>query len=326
MKGVEKVPTIGLHMISKGEAGLLRECLESLKPIEFDQIVVGITHQEGWENSEFRQIIEEYGGEVVDLTWLPKEDIEGYGLCVASFSQARQAVYDLLTTDWAFWIDADDVLDGADLLRPMVEKIDAQGMGALFLPYFYGFDGNGNCITVLTRERAVKRSLNWKWIRRVHEGMMCGIRAPFAKTADIIVRHNSPTGRGWPKRNLVLLMMEYEENPNDARTHCYIGHQHYALQQWAEAIPWYERYLRQETRKEERWQALNFLADCYRFTGQYQLAISVGIWRPCLCSQIGQTPTFGFGGDLRQIVNVGCLYLVGQRGALCQSARRGDLH
>jgi len=271
--------TIGLHMICKAETDRLRDCLESLKPVAFDQIVIGITGTEGWEG-ETRQIVEEYGGEAVDLTWLPKIQDEGYGECVASFSQARNEAYDRLTTDWAFWIDADDTLDGAELLRPLIENtLEPQGYGCLMLPYFYGFDASGNCITILTRERAVKRGLGWKWIRRVHEGMMT--EAPnvaFARSPEIIVRHNSPTGRGWPARNLKLLMMEHEENPNDPRTVNYIGHQYYAMEKWAEAARWYERFLKiPGAAVEERWQALSFLGDCYRMTGQLERAILVDL-------------------------------------------------
>lgn len=264
--------TIGLHLICRNETESLRACLESVKPVKFDQIVVGITSKEGWEG-ETRQIVEEFGGEAVDLTWLPKFQFEDYGECIASFAQARNEVYKKLTTDWAFWLDADDVLDNAEELRPLIEKLDKQGYGCLLLPYFYGFDDNGNCITILTRERAVKRSIGWKWIRRVHEGLKALGPTKFARSADIVVLHRSPTGRGYPERNLKLLEMDYEENPNDKRTLCYIAHQYYALRDWANAALWYERYLRLESALEERWQALHFLADCYCLLGDYRRCI-----------------------------------------------------
>lgn len=263
--------TIGLHMISRHETDRLRACLESVQPVQFDQIVIGITSQEGWEG-ETRQIAEEYG-QAVDLTWLPKLEFEDYGECIASFAQARQAVYDLMTTDWVYWQDADDVLDGAAELRPIIERIDSQGFGCLFLDYHYGFDNSGNCITILKRERAVKRSMGWKWVRRVHEGLMAQGPVQFAKTDDVTIIHNSPTGRGWPKRNLELLLLDYQENPNDKRTICYIGHQYYATQDWFQAAEWYEKYVRMENRPIEKWQALHFLADCYRQTGRYQQSI-----------------------------------------------------
>lgn len=264
--------TIGVHMISRHETDRLRQCLESLASVQFEQIVIGITSQEGWDG-ETRQIAEEFG-EAVDLTWLPKLTFPDYGECIASFAQARQAVYDQMTTDWVFWLDSDDVLDGAEELRPMLEKIDAQGFGCLFLDYHYGFDDSGNCITILKRERAVKRSIGWKWVRRVHEGMMAQGPVRFAKSADITILHNSPTGRGYPRRNLALLLLDYEENPNDKRTVCYIGHQYYATQDWNDAAIWYEKYVKMEDRGIERWQALHFLADCYRQTGRYSQAIT----------------------------------------------------
>lgn len=264
-------PTIGLHMIARNETDSLRQCLESMASVEFEQIVIGITGKDGWEG-ETRQIADEYG-EAVDLTWLPKFQFEDYGECIASFAQARQAVYDKLWTDWAWWMDADDELDNAEALRPLIERVDAEGFGCLMAPYFYGFDDSGNCITVLQRERAVKRSVGWKWMRRVHEGMMALSPVQFAKSPEVIVMHRSPTGRGWPMRNLKLLMLDYEENPNDKRTLCYIGHQYYAVHDWAKAAPWYERYLKIEDKPAERWQALHFLADCYKLTGRMKDAI-----------------------------------------------------
>ncbi len=267
--------TIGLHMISRHETDRLRACLESVRVVQFDQIVVGITSKDGWEG-ETRQIAEEFGT-AVDLTWLPKLEFDEYGECIASFAQARQAVYDQMTTDWIFWIDSDDVLDGADQLRPIIERIDGQGFGCLFLDYHYGFDNSGNCITILKRERAVKRSVGWQWIRRVHEGLMAQGPVQFAKTDDVIIKHNSPTGRGWPKRNLELLMLDYAENPDDKRTVCYLGHQYYAVQDWNSAAPWYEKYIKLEDRAIEKWQALHFLADCYRQTGRYPQSINTDL-------------------------------------------------
>lgn len=258
--------SLGLHMISRSETDTLDACLESLKPIGFEQIVIGITSEDGWEG-DTRTIAERYG-EAVDLTWLPKLTFPEYGECIGSFAQARQAVYDRLETDWVFWIDADDVLDGAQDLRPLIERLDAQGFSCLFLPYYYGFDDSGNPITILKRERCVKRNVGWEWVRRVHEGLKALGPVRFAQTEDIIVKHNSPTGRGYPMRNLKLLMLDYEEDPNDKRTLCYIGHQYYAVQDWANAATWYERYLQREERPIERWQATHFLADCYRQTGR----------------------------------------------------------
>ena len=150
--------TIGLHMISRNETDRLRACLESCKPVGFDQVVVGITGADGWDG-ETRTIAQE-SGTAVDLTWLPKLTFEEYGECIASFAQARQAVYDQMTTDWVFWIDADDVLDGAEELRPIIERLDQQGFGCLFLDYHYGFDNSGNCITILKHERRGKRRSN----------------------------------------------------------------------------------------------------------------------------------------------------------------------
>jgi len=298
--------SIGLHMISRSETDRLDACLASLEPIQFDQVVVGITSQEGWDG-ETRQIAEKYGT-AVDLTWLPKLTFPEYGECIASFAQARQAVYDQMTTDWVFWIDADDVLDGADQLRPIIERIDGQGFGCLFLDYHYGFDNSGNCITILKRERAVKRSVGWKWIRRVHEGMMAQGPVQFAKTDDVIVKHNSPTGRGWPKRNLELLLLDYKENPNDKRTVCYIGHQYYATQDWADAATWYEQYVKLEDRAIEKWQALHFLADCYRQTGQPQQAITRDLEAMLLMPEwadpyFGLAETFARMGDWDKVIH-----------------------
>lgn len=297
--------TIGLHLITRHETDRLEACLASLAPIQFEQIVIGVTSQEGWDG-ETRCIAERYG-EAVDLTWLPKLTFPDYGECIASFAQARQAVYDWMTTDWVFWIDADDVLDGAEELRPIIERIDQQGFGCLFLDYHYGFDNSGNCITILKRERAVKRSVGWKWVRRVHEGLMAQGPVQFAKTDDVTIIHNSPTGRGWPKRNLELLLLDYEENPNDKRTVCYIGHQYYATQDWDDAAIWYEKYVKMEDRAIERWQALHFLADCYRQTERYQQAITKDLEAMLLMPEwndpyFGMAETYARQGDWDKVI------------------------
>src|SRR4051795_2389135 len=81
-------------MIVKNEQENLPACLESVRGL-FDEIVVVDTGS----TDRTMEIALEFGARVFDFVW------------VDDFAAARNAALARATGDYAFWLDADDVLD-----------------------------------------------------------------------------------------------------------------------------------------------------------------------------------------------------------------------
>src|SRR4051795_4992140 len=99
-------------MIVKNEQENLPACLESVRGL-FDEIVVVDTGS----TDRTMEIARELGARVFDFIW------------VNDFAAARNAALARATGDYAFWLDADDVLDPPqrEALRTL---LDGLGLGA----------------------------------------------------------------------------------------------------------------------------------------------------------------------------------------------------
>lgn len=88
------MPTLGLSMIVKNEAGTIRPCLESARKL-VSQIVVADT---GCTDNTC-DIAREFGATIISFPWQ------------SHFANARNAALALMTTDWVLVLDADEELD-----------------------------------------------------------------------------------------------------------------------------------------------------------------------------------------------------------------------
>ena len=89
--------TISLCMIVKNEEAVLARCLDSVKEV-VDEIVIVDTGS----TDKTKEIAAQYTGLVYDFAW---DD---------NFSAARNASFARATKDYILWLDADDVLLPAD--------------------------------------------------------------------------------------------------------------------------------------------------------------------------------------------------------------------
>ena len=89
--------TVSLTMIAKNEQDHLPKCLESVRRL-FDEIVVVDTGS----TDRTKEIAREFGAKVFDFVWID------------DFAAARNEALSHATCDYAFWLDADDVLEPAE--------------------------------------------------------------------------------------------------------------------------------------------------------------------------------------------------------------------
>jgi glycosyltransferase involved in cell wall biosynthesis/tetratricopeptide (TPR) repeat protein len=258
------LPTVALMMIVRDGGERLLNCLESAAR-HFDEIVVALDTRTT-DNS--RSIIEDAGGEVFDFEWCD------------DFSAARNFILDKVTAEWAIWIDADDVLEGGDLIKEAVASLP-EAVGGIWCPYYYAFDDFGNCTTLFERERIVRMSVGWHWQARLHETMAIksGRPLPWARNSDIRIIHT----RGYEsrsERNFHYLNLMFDEAPDVPRTWQYFGFQYFHMGEWEKAIEWFAKFYNDPRVLEwDAWQARLYTSKAYRMMEDYGKAI--GVARRC---------------------------------------------
>jgi glycosyltransferase involved in cell wall biosynthesis len=249
--------TVGLAIIARNAEESLAVALDSVRD-HVDQVVVVLA---GESTDKTREVALRYTSEVYDFEWID------------DFSAARNFSFSFLRTDWGFWIDADDIVKGAEKIHEVIERQKAD-IVAVILPYFYAFDDHGNCTTLLDRKRFVRLAHGWEWKDRIHEDIIEHKGARYARTQDISIWHQHRGYENRQERNIPLLIKSYEEDPNNARHWKYLGYQYFANGDWLEAIRWLGRFAADRRGVPiERWQAMCYCAKALRARGEHEKAI-----------------------------------------------------
>ena len=148
-------------MIVKDAADTLEACLQSVRP-HVDELCIVDTGS----TDRSPEIARRYA----DKWELFLEANNSDGL-IEDFSRARNRSFDLITGDWAFWIDSDDVLVGGQHLRELCNAATDDNVLYL-LPYEYSHDEQGNCTCIHFRERLVRPPHRFAWRGPVHEVLL----------------------------------------------------------------------------------------------------------------------------------------------------------
>jgi tetratricopeptide (TPR) repeat protein len=202
-------PKLSLCMIVKNEERFLRGCLESVKGI-VDEIVIVDT---GSTDSTL-DIAREYGAKIVPHVWTD------------DFSEARNVSLANATGNWALWMDADEELapESREILRQAIETAPANIGG-----YMVMFR---NWLTVPERRpgtemaihhacRVFRRVPGVRFVGRIHEQNLRSLQElgyTYAKQEGLILDHfgyagEIMSGRNKHERFIRMLHREVDENP-----------------------------------------------------------------------------------------------------------------
>lgn len=145
--------TISLCMIVKNEEGVLARCLESVRGIA-DEIIIVDTGS----TDKTKEIASRYTPRIYDFAW------------VDDFAKARNFAFSKASLEYVLWLDADDIILEPDrrkfiaLKKSLDHKVDSVSM-----VYVLSRDSEGRPTFALRRNRLVKRARAFKWIGAVHE-------------------------------------------------------------------------------------------------------------------------------------------------------------
>jgi hypothetical protein len=73
--------------------------------------------------------------------------------------------------DYIFWLDADDIITTENKTKLLALKENLNGVDAVTMLYHYMHDENGHPLVIHTRERLLKRSMNFRWSGVIHENI-----------------------------------------------------------------------------------------------------------------------------------------------------------
>jgi glycosyltransferase involved in cell wall biosynthesis len=163
------------------------------------------------------------------------------------------------------WIDADDVLQGGERLAQALASLPPTCAG-LWLPYHYArVDNTGPTTTLFDRERVVRSDIEWQWVNRVHEVLTpkhcLTEHLEWGRSEDILIIHQGEghNTEASARRNITLLEIDLEADPQDMRALFYLGNQYFALGEWRKAAHYYERSTRAQN-PYQLWQSWIYLS------------------------------------------------------------------
>ncbi len=236
---------VSLTMIVRDEEKNLPHCLGSVRGI-FDEIIVVDTGSV----DRTRAIAREHGARVFDFVW------------VDDFAAARNAALARARGDYAFWLDADDVIepDQRAALVALLEGLPSLGRRTgptgPAEPSAYvvrcacdpGTDGSGGH-TVVDHIRLFPVRESIRWTYRVHEQILPALRRAgvAVRWTDLTVRHTGYSDTAVRARKLDrdarILGEELHDRPDDPFVLFNLGSIAIERRDWRQAIAMLRRSL-----------------------------------------------------------------------------------
>ncbi len=256
---------MSLCLIVKDEEANLPDCLGPVAGL-FDEVVVVDTGSK----DRTKEVAAGLGAKVYDFPW------------VDSFAAARNESLSRAAGDWAFWLDADDRLDGDNRrkLRALLDSLRDVN-AAYVMKCACVSDGASGSATVVDHVRLFRNRPDVRWQYRVHEQILPALRRTGAdvRWSDVVIRHvgyADPALRGRKlERDLRLLRLEDAERPGDPFTLFNLGSVYQELGRHQEALAYLRRSLAKSHPSDSIVRKLYALmAGCHRTLGQHAEALA----------------------------------------------------
>lgn len=219
---------ISLCMITKDEEKSLPSCLQSVKNHVDEMIIV-----DTGSTDNTCHIALEYGTKIFHLKW--KDD----------FSEARNFALEKAKGDWILFLDADEVLENGELLRPLVEKADHDLTGFLFHILNYSDEK----LTQIERSHSLRLFRNTPDLRffgAIHEQLP--VQDKMVAMTDLVIHHygylpSITKAKEKSKRNLNILEKEMRRDPNNPFLYYNLGMEYTRVHNYEHAQSYFKKAL-----------------------------------------------------------------------------------
>jgi glycosyltransferase involved in cell wall biosynthesis len=258
---------VSLTMIVRDEQENIANCLGSVRGL-FDEIVVVDTGSK----DRTIEVARSFGARVFDFVW------------VDDFAAARNAALARATGDYAFWLDADDLIEPPE--RTRLEALLARLTRGPELGAFVvrcacdaGPDGSGGD-TVVDHIRLFPLIEGVRWSYRVHEQILPALNRAGVPNqwTDITVRHTGYADRALRSRkldrDLRILNEQLAERPDEPFTLFNLGAIGVEHGRWTDALGYLKRSLAHSAPTDSITRKLfTLIARCYQMLGDFPSAL-----------------------------------------------------
>lgn len=147
------VVTVSLCMIVKNEEDVLARCLDSVKDL-VDEIIIVDTGSK----DRTKEIAHTYTDNVFDFVWID------------DFAAARNFAFSKAKCMYCMWLDADDVilLKDQEGFQRLKETLSPE-TDMVMMKYHTAFDSSGKPTFSYYRERLIANHKGYQWVGAVHE-------------------------------------------------------------------------------------------------------------------------------------------------------------
>lgn len=252
---------ISLCMIVKNEEAIIGRCLDSVKDL-VDEIIIVDTGS----TDRTKEIVSQYTDKVFDFEWID------------DFAKARNFSFSKATKDYILWLDADDIILEVDRekFKELKNKLDGS-VDIYQMKYNYLVNAQNEPSFVQVRVRLVKREKNYQWVSPIHEVI---IPSGNIEKVDIAITHKKEEIKD-NERNLKIFQKLEREGIqlDDRQEYCY-AKEYYCLKRYEEAIIRYEKFIEKyendyKPKRSFLYPAILELSDCYKNMKQNDKRLNV---------------------------------------------------
>lgn len=189
------------------------------------------------------------------------------------FDDARNDNFALSTTDYTFWVDADDFFDFT-AIPELMNIATENNLDAIFLPYNYAQDEDGRCVTRHYRERLVRNGAGYTWRGRVHETQISEekTKTHIVDHPEVIHHTTEERVKASVMRNHKILEKGYEET-EDPRYLLYLGMSYGTLEAYEAAVIALTEYLKVGKSVEDVYRALSLISEFSYYLNEPEVAM-----------------------------------------------------
>lgn len=256
--------SLSLAMIVKNEERVLGRILSQAKGFCDELVIVDTGSTDGTV-----ALAESFGAKVFRFDWID------------DFAAARNYAFSQCAGDWLFWLDADDLITEANqqkLLDLKNNGLNAE-IDAVMCSYQIAFDGNGECLISMPRERLLRRAAGGSWQFPIHEAFVLPEGATCLNRLDIAIEHHKPAEyvERSSDRNLNMLARLIERGDQTPRTWYYYGKELRQHDRPEEAIDAFARHVElNPNERTSRYQAMHLAMLCCMELNRYEEALAWG--------------------------------------------------
>src|SRR3990167_4203442 len=215
------------------------------------------------ESKECEEVAKEYNAIVSHFAWNN------------NFADARNFNFSQVPREYThiLWIDADDVVKGAEKIRGIIES--NLETDAFVMNYFYAFDEHKNPVVVHAKTQIVKNDGCVSWAGALHEDFRENRKLTTKFIKDVSRLHISTGERavGAVERNLTIAELEVEKTPYDPRSYWNLANAQKMAGFADRAIDSFKNFMEMSEADEEKYLVRLRLAEIYAERGEWTNAL-----------------------------------------------------